>query len=274
MDTTVFQTLYNSEWTEAYEQKQSYLRGTVQTKGDVNGNTFVFVLEGDADEAVTRGHNGNIPYAADDQSSTPCILAEYHHLARKNNFNIYSASVDNRLSMQRRGVISMNKKTDALILAAMSATTTEVSATDAPASLALLSTAVAILDENFIPRDGERYGLLTPRAWQQMMKVNQFSSGDWVSDQPFMKSTMWREWNSVKWTVHPGLVNVGLADAECYVYHKYAVGHALNRGNMVTKVGVQEEHDYSWARTSSYQGAKILRDAGVVRMLHDDSAAL
>jgi hypothetical protein len=274
-DNTVTQTLYNTEWTEAYEQKQSWLRGTVQTKGDVNGESFVFILEGDADEAVTRGANNNIPYADDDQTSTSVTLAEYHHLARKTNFNIYSSSVDQRLSMQRRGVISTNKKTDVLILAQFDATTYDTnSGSAAAASLALLSESVAIMDANGVPRDGERYGVLTPMAWQQMMKVNQFSSGDWVSDMPFMRYTEWRVWNSVKWSIHPFLTGVGTSTAKCFIWHKWAVGHALNKGAMQTRIGQNEEHDYSWARTTSYQAAKLLRAGGVVRIKHNDTAAL
>lgn len=274
-DTTVTQTLYDTEFNSAYEQKQSWLRGMVQTKGDVNGDTFVFVLEGDADEAVTRGANNNIPYADDNQSSTSCTLAEYHHLARKNNFNIYSSSVDQRGSMQRRGVISTNKKTDSILLTQLDATTYDTnSGSAAAATLALLSEAVAIMDQNGVPRDGERYGLLTPKAWQQMLKVNQFSSGDWVSDMPFMKQTEWRLWNSIKWSVHPYLSGVATSVAKCFIWHKYAVGHALNKGAMNSKIGQNEEHDYSWARTSSYQGGKLIRAAGVVRIKHNDTASL
>lgn len=274
-DVTVTQTLYSNEWNQAYEQKQSWLRGMVQTKGDVQGDTFVFVLEGDADEAQERAANGNLTYADDNQSSTNATLKEYHHLARKNNFNIYSSPVDQRLSMQRRGVISTNKKTDSLLLAKLDTTTYDTNAAAAAAaSLALLCEAVAILDANFVPRDGERYGLLTPMAWQQMMKVREFSSKDWVPDEPFMKSTEWRQWNSVKWSVHPGLSGVGTATAKCYAWHKWAVGHALNKGNMTTKIGVNEEHDYSWARTSSYQGAQLLRAKGVVRIKHNDTTSL
>ena len=36
-DNTVLQTIYASEFTKAYEQKQSWLRGTVQTEGEVKG---------------------------------------------------------------------------------------------------------------------------------------------------------------------------------------------------------------------------------------------
>ncbi len=139
----------------------------------------------------------------------------------------------------------------------------------------MLGEAVATLDAHFVPRDGERYGLLTPMAWQQMMKVKEFTSKDWVAeDLPYMKTTEWRMWNSVKWACHPGLTGVGTATAKCFVYHKYAVGHGLNKGTMVTKVGANEEHDYSWARTSAYQGAKKLRDLGIVRIKHNDTASL
>lgn len=272
-DNSVLQTKYATEWTQAYEQKKSYLRGTVQTEGEVRAETFVFILEGTADEAVERGANGNIPYASDNQGSANCQLRQYHHLVRKNQFDISASSTPQRLSMQRRGVISINKKTDSLILAQLDTTTVSTGAA-AAASLAMLGLAVAKLDAAGVPRDGERYGVLTPMAWQQMLKVQQFASKDWVPDQPYMQSAEWRLWNSVKWTVHPYLSGVGGASAKCFVYHKYAVGHGMNMGEIQTKVGVNDEQDYSWARSSAYQGAKSLQIGGIVRMLHNDETAL
>ena len=274
-DNTVTQTLFSSEFTSAYEQKQSYLRGTVQTEGDIRGDTFVFVIEGVADEAVERGANGNIPYASDGQASTNCTLKEYHHLARKNNFQVFSSSVPQRLSMQRRGVISINKRTDSLILAQLDTTTYDTnSGTATAATLALLSEGVAVMDQNGVPDDGERYGLLTAKAYQQMMKVKEFSSGDWVSDKPFMKVTQWRMWNGVKWAKHPFLSGATTDTAKCFIYHKFAIGHGLNQGEMQTRIGENEEHDYSWARTSAYQGSKALQAAGIIRVKHNDTTAL
>ena len=275
-DTTIMQTLYSKEFVSAFEQKQSFLRGMVTTEGDVKGNNFIFIIEGVADAAVTRGANGNIPYASDDQSSATCALAEYHHLARKNNFNIYSSSVPQRLSMQRRGIVSINYKTDQLILAQFANATlsTNGGAAVAGMTLGVMLESTAILDEQKVPDDGERYGLLTPRAWAWAMKLNQFSSGDWVSDKPYMKHTQWRDWNGVKWARHPNLAGVGTASASCFVWHKSAVGHGMNMGEMVTKVGTNDEQDYSWARTSAYQGAKSLQLGGIVKMLHNDTTAL
>jgi hypothetical protein len=272
-DNTVTPTLYATEWTAIYEQKKSLLRGTVTTKGEVKGSSFVFIIESAADIAVERGPDGLIPSADDTQASTSVTLKEYHHKAVKTNFNIYSSSVDQRGSMQRRGVVSINNKTDQLIIDELETTGYNTGAA-AAASLAMLLLACTTLDANFVPDDGERYGLLTPMAWAQMMKVNQFASADWVPDQPFMKYKEWRLWNGVKWVKHANLPGKGTAAAKCFVYHKSALGHALNQGEMQTKMGVNEEHDYSWARTSAYQAAKMIQDEGAVLMTHNDTSSL
>ena len=274
-DLTVLATIYAREFTKVFEQKQAFVRGTVTTEGDVRGNQYIFIIEGAAAAAVTRGASGNIPYAADNQSSQTCTLAEYHHLARKNNFNIAASSVPQRNSMQTRGVVSINQRTDQLVFSQMATTSYNTGAATA-ASLGMALHTCAMLDTNYVPDDGERYGLLTPNAWAQMMKINQWTSWDWVgeNDKPFMKQTQWREWNGVKWARHPNLPGTGTASASCFVYHKNAVGHGLNEGEMMTRIGIQDEQDYSWARTTAYMGAQMLQTGGVVIMVHDDTATI
>lgn len=275
-DNTVLATKYSTEWVAAYEQKQSYLRGTVTTEGEVKGaNQFVFILAGAADVAVERGANGLIPVADDNQSSTTCTLKEYHHLARKTNFNIYSSSVNQRMMMQAKGIVAINNRTDQMIIDELE-TTTFNSGGAATAGLGMLLTACAVLDANFVANDGNRYGLLTPKAWAQCMKITQWASRDYVPDQPFMKGAgrEWRTWNGVKWTVHPNLPNSGLSTAKCFVYHQDALGHAINTGDMQTVVDQNREQDYSWARVTAYMGAKALQVAGIYQINHDDNAAI
>lgn len=272
-DATILQTKYNTEFTTNYEQKQSLLRGTITTEGEVKGNQFIFIIESLADVAVERAANGLIPVADDSQSSATLVMKEYHHLARKTQFNVYSSSVPQRQSMQNRGVISINNRTDQLIIDEFEQTTNNTGGAVA-ATLGLLLYAGAQLDANFVPDDGERYGLLTPKAWAQMMKVPQFTSQFYVPDRPFMKYTQWRQWNGVKWCRHPNLPNNGTNTAKCFVYHKGSTGHGLNQGEMSTKVGQNDEQDYAWARTSAYQAAKLLLANGVILINHDDTASL
>lgn len=275
-DNTVMATLYAKEWVSAYEQKQSWLRNCCQIEGEVAGDNFIFIIEGVADEARERTANGNIPYASDDQASATCTLKEYHHLVRKNRFRIYSSSVPQRTSMQNRGVVAVNYKTDQLIIDQMETTTYQTSnaGTGAAMTLRYLLEMRTTLDENNVPDDGERYCVLTPKAWSQALDVNQFTSVDWVADRPYMKNTQWREWQGVKFAMHPNLPGKTSSTASCFMWHKAAIGHALNMGEVQTKIGENDEQDYSWARASAYQGSKALQLAGIVEMVHDDTAAL
>jgi len=56
------------------------------------------------------------------------------------------------------------------------------------------------------------------------------------------------------------------------MYHKNAIGHAVNTGDLQSLIGYNEEQDYSWARASAFLGAKLLQNTGVCVMNHDGSA--
>ncbi len=274
---TVLQTLYAREFVDAFEQKQSWLRGLVMTEGEVKGNQFVWPLKQTAPEAQERAANGLIPVQPDNQSSVTGILKEYHYLTQKTNFNIYSSSVDQRKWMQEDSIRGVNKKCDSLIIAEL-ATATNNSGAGAAIGAGNAANSVAFLYDQWVPNDGEVYGLLTAKAWAQLMRVKEFTSGDWIgwdtAEFPFLKGVRAKEWLGVKWLMYPNLPGKGTANAKCFIWHKNAIGHAINNGEMSTKVGYDEEQDYSWARTSSYQGSKLLRNEGVYVFNHDDTAAI
>lgn len=275
-DNTNMQTLYSREFVQAYQQEQSWLRGTVMTEGSVNGNTFVFNISGVVEAAKKRGSNGLIPYGSDGQTTASVTLEEYFgQPLRKTNFNIMSSAPNQRDQMQKDGVKSINYTTDQMILTQLDATTQSWNGgTAVTLDVNKMVDWVSTFFGGNIPNDGEVYGLLTPRAWARAMLINQFASGDWVPDKPFMKWTQWRQWMGVKWCMHTKLTGTGTAAAYNYLYHKQAVGHGLNDGDFKTAIGYNEEHDYSWAYSRSYQGAKLLQNGGVYKMKHDDSTAI
>jgi hypothetical protein len=71
---------------------------------------------------------------------------------------------------------------------------------------------------------------------------------------------------------HPNLTGRGTNSEKSYMYHKAAVGHAMDTSGMQTPVGYHEEQDYSWARASAYMGALVLQNSGIVVITHDGSA--
>jgi hypothetical protein len=91
---------------------------------------------------------------------------------------------------------------------------------------------------------------------------------------PFAGGTAkkYRRWAGINWIVHPNLTGVGTNAEKCYIYHRAAIGHAVDKKGIATPVGYDQEQDYSWARASAYMGSKLLQNSGVVQVVHDGSA--
>lgn len=270
---TVTSELYAEEMTYQYENRQSILRGMVNTKTISGGLKHHFIVDSKAPAAKTRGANGDIPVADVSQYDVTVTLAEYHALIQMNSFNIFTSSVDQRLSMQRRTVASINQITDQLIVTEMAGTTYTTGAA-AAMSLNLALKGVEVLYSNEVENDGKLYGLLSPRAWAQLMKVKEFASSDYVPDQPFMKGYQMREFLGVKWCMWSRLPGKNTAACKCFVFHQDAVGHAITQGEMSTVIGYEEKQDRSFCRSTSYQGSKLILPPGVCIITHDDTAAI
>ena len=72
---------------------------------------------------------------------------------------------------------------------------------------------------------------------------------------------------------HPNLTGVGTASEKCYLFHRDAVGSAFDQGEGLNiGIGYDDEQDYSYARASSFTGAKLLQQSGVLQFLHDASS--
>ena len=55
------------------------------------------------------------------------------------------------------------------------------------------------------------------------------------------------------------------------MFHRNAIGCAVNKEGIKSPVGYDDEQAYSWARVSADLGSLLLQNAGVVQMLHDGS---
>lgn len=89
MAETAFQTQYRDEFISGFEQRQSLVRQSVTTEGEVRGNSIVFlVADSGSASAVTRGVNGLIPARADSLTQNTATLAEWHDLVRRTGFNL------------------------------------------------------------------------------------------------------------------------------------------------------------------------------------------
>ena len=278
MADTAFQTMYRDEYIVGFEQHESLLRQTCTTEVMVKGNVATFlVVDSGAAQAVTRGVNGLIPARADNLTQSSCTLVDWNDLVRKTNFNIFASQGNQRGAMQMTSVGVMNRRVDADIITELNTATNDTGATQT-ASLQLVLWMKTILGNNKVPFDGQIFGAITPAFEAYLLKVPEFTKATFVESKPlpnantaFSDKPGYWNWLGVKWIVNPGLPGLGTTAEKCFMYHRSAIGHAIDKATMAANVGIDEEQNYSWARVTAFMNAKLLQNAGVVVATHDGS---
>ena len=173
----------------------------------------------------------------------------------------------------------INRKIDDDIIAQLD-TLTNDTGTAAKASLDMVVWAKTILGNNFVDTGDvdNLFAVISPAFDGYLMQIKEYAADNYVEVKPFGRSPMKvKRWYGVNWIVHPRLTNSigagGTSTSEqCFMYHRNAIGHAVDKNGLQTPVGYDVEQDYSFARVSGFFGSKLLQNAGGVMMKHDGSA--
>ena len=275
MASTAFMTQYRPEYIAIFEREQSILRACTVTEASIKGTSAVFLTAGSgAAAAVTRGVNGLIPARNNSLTQNTATLSEWHDLVEATRFTTDMSQGDIRRIMQRNSIAVLNRKIDDQIIAELD-TATNDTGTSATASLDMVAKSLAILGANDVDLSDENnlFGVITPAFLAYLLQVKEFSSADYVEVKPLGAGPLrkMRRWAGVNWMVHSGLTGMGTATEKCYLFHRNAIGHAANAGELNAAAGYDERQDFYWSRASMFMGAKLLQNAGVVQMKHDGS---
>jgi len=276
MAESAFQTQFRQELVMAFEEGMSWLRQTTVTEAVIKGNQATFLVAGSGGAtATTRGINGLIPARADDMTQATAVLTEWNDLVRKTRFNIFASQGDQRRLMQETTRKVLNRRIDADIIAQLDTATNNLGAATTM-SLGQVAKATTTLGENEVPVEEEdkMWAVATPAVRGYLMQIPEFNSSDYVEVKPLSGPIRRvRRWAGFNWIFHPNLTGVGTASEKTYFYHQDAMGSAFDSGEgLNTAVGYNDEQDYSYARASSFTGAKLLQQGGIVQNLHDASA--
>jgi hypothetical protein len=279
MAETAYQIQYRQEYIKGFERRQSLLRDMVTTEAVIKGDRATFlVADSGGAEAVTRGVNGLIPGRADNNNQYTATLVEWHDKPQKTRFNIFASQGDQRRIMQETSQAVINRKIDDVLLAEL-ATATVTTGAAATASETLVLKAKTTLQNANVPWDNNMFAIVSPAFEAYLLQIDSFASADYVNSRPWVSPEMaWsdmpkmRNWLGVNWVSHPGVPGNGTNSETCFMFHKTAIGHAMDTAGMNVSAGYNEEDDYSWARCSVFMGSQILQNSGIVKMIHDGSA--
>ena len=282
MSDTAYQVQYRTEFVAGFEVGQSLLRTCCITEAVIKGNQAVF-LTADSGGAVaqTRGVNGLIPARTDNLNQFPATLIEYHDLVQRTGFNLFASQGDGKRIMQETSMKVINRTIDLDILSKL-ATTTNTTGAAITANLALVTKVRTKMGNNAVPIEeiDNMFFVVTPAFMGYLYQTKEFTNSLYVDMKVLtgasqgvgggMTKRMLR-WAGFNWIETPLITGTGTNDALCYAFHRNAMGHAVNSGEIVAMADYHRRQDYSWARTSVYMGSILLQNKGVFQVPHDDS---
>lgn len=280
MADSAFQIQYRQEFIQVFEQHQSLTRETVTTEAVIKGQQAVFLVAGSGSAtAVTRGLNGRIPARADSLTQNTCTLQEWHDLVRKTGFNVFASQGNQRAVMQMTTMAVINRKIDDLIVTELNTGTVAIGSSSVTPNVSLFQNGRVKLSNASVPWDSNITLLCQPSFLAYMEQATEFANAQYVDVRPYAGDTpSWKDkpmayrWRNTLIMEHPNLPGKGTSSEKSFLYHKSAIGHAMDSSGLQSPVGYDEEQDYSYARASCYMGSKLLQNTGVVVITHDGSA--
>jgi hypothetical protein len=267
-----FTKAFEAEVHTAYQRTGSKLRNTVRFKNNVKGSSTTFQKVGKG-TANTKTRNGLVPVMSIDHSPVECTLTDYYAGDWLDSLDEMKIGYDERSVIVNAGAYALGRKTDDLIINALKTGTNVVGDGTAGLSKSLILQAFATLNENDVPDDGQRFGLVGANEWNALLNLAEFSDSDYVGDEfPWLKGTESRKWLGIVWIMHTGLP-VASGVRTCFIYHKTAIGHACGQ-DVVTDISWHGDYAAYFINNMMSQGACLIDNNGVVKLSIDADAAL
>jgi hypothetical protein len=279
----LMQTRYVEEYIEDFGRRKATLVNTVRTDVQDRGGSMIFLVAGSGGrEAVTRGVNGLIPTADDSQVQVTLNFNEDHDHVVKTSFNIFTAHGDQLGIMRKESIGVIHRKQDSRILTAIATGTVTLGTIPTMSKDVANKIAVTLANADVgTEDDGMLFAAVSPAAWAELTDITSFASADYVhfgAESPVEAGMQvpgrFKQWMGINWTTHNALPGARTSTATCLAWHKNAVGYATSTRGIDAQLGYDNEQDYTWRRATIFHGAVKLLNAGIVKWVHDDTAAL
>ncbi len=275
MSTSIDQAFIKQFEREVHESDQrqgSKLRNTVRTISEVNGSTAVFQKVGKG-TASTKSTHGMVPVMNLSHSAVECTLQDYYAGDWVDRLQELRINIDERQVIANAGAYALGRKTDELIITALSGVSggQEISDANTGMTLPKVMTAFEKLGAADVPDDGERYAIVGWKQWSELLQIDEFSSSDYVGadDLPF-NGTQAKRWLGTLWVPHSGLPKDGNDIRSCFWYHRTALGHAAG-SDVQTDITWHGDRAAHFVNNMMSQGAARIDDTGIVEILCDET---
>ncbi len=254
----------------AYQQMGTKLRATVRSKSGVIGASTTFQKVGRG-TASTKSRHGIVPVMNLNHEPVECLLQDYYAGDWVDALDELKTNIDERRVVASAGAYALGRKTDELIINAMSSATNYVGDYTTGLTKDLILSAVEELNARDIPDDGRRFAVVGVHQWNELLAMDEFVSADYVgNDLPLLSGGTTKKWLGITWVLHNGLPLPADDNRDCFIYHATSVGHACGQ-DVKSDISWHGERAAHFISNSMSQGAVLIDGDGIVRIKCKDS---
>ena len=226
---TAFIKQFEAEVHMAYQRMGSKLRNTIRQVNNVKGSQARFQKVGTG-SAVSKSRHAQIPTMDITHSTVDVTLAELHAADYVDRLDELKTNIDERQVLSQSAAAALGRKTDQLIIDILDAGSNSSNVVHGSAGLTLAKALTVY--ESFgaadVPDDGQRYFVVSPAGWADLLQIDQFSRAEYVgeADLPYAGGLTAKRWLGFMWFTHSGLSKASTT-RDCHAYHKSAIGVAM-----------------------------------------------
>jgi len=262
-----FAAQFEAEVHTAYQRMGSKLTNCVRKKNNVkNTTTFQKIGKGSAGQ---KTRHGNVPTMSLDHTPITATLADYYAADYVDKLDELRIEHDERAVVANAIAGAMGRKSDQILFETMDTCTSVTSeggtvGLATAASRAKIETVFESFGNGDVPDDGERYAVIAPSAWIDLLTQAAFTSADYIKseDLPFQGGMVAKRWLSFMWFVHSGVPVVSTTIRKNYFFHKTALGFASGQ-DVKSEINYIPEKVAHLVTAYLQQGAVLIDNTGI-----------
>jgi hypothetical protein len=225
---TAFIKQFEAEVHMAYQRMGSKLKNTVRQSNNVVGNQVRFQKVGKG-SASTKSRHGQVNTMEVAHTTVEATLSDFYAADYVDTLDELKTNIDERQVLATSAASALGRKIDDLIITVLDANGNGNNIAHGSAAFTLAK--ATSIWEDFgaadVPDDGQRYLVVSPAGWADLLALDQFSRAEYVgeADLPYAGGMTAKRWLGFTVFVHSGL-SISSTTRECHAYHASALGLA------------------------------------------------
>jgi len=258
---------FEAEVHMAYQRMGSKLKSMVRNVNGVKGNTVQFqkVAKG---SASTKARHAEVVAMNSVHSNVTATLSDFYAADYVDKLDELKVNIDERNIVAQNAAYALGRKTDSIITDTFDAGATALANNSAGTTTGMnldkAQNVFEIFGNNDVPDDGQRYWVVGPKQWSDLLDIDQFSRAEYIgeADLPYKGGMTAKRWLSFMWMGFSGLPTSGSTDRHTMAFHKSSLGMGVG-SDVRTEVNYIPEKVAHLTTSYMSMGAVLIDGDGV-----------